>query len=149
MLACLLFTLHRIWTANYEVLSWKSLRRVELKSVAVLLLIISMTVMVAYDLTAAVIKYREGFWVDQVTAIIITRPREKYTPENRVLFPAISVMLNLSWTIQCTALFLMTALWNHMSKAMFNKPFMTSFEFKVYSVYSVFIFAVYPFLQIM
>ena len=104
--------------------------------------------MMIYNLIAAVIKYREGFWVDQVTGMIITRPREKYSEYDRMLFPAISVMMNLGWTIQCTGLFLMTALWNHLSKSMLSKPFMSSIEFKAYAAYSVINFAIYPFLQV-
>ena len=146
----LVFIVHRLAASGNlrGVFSWNTLRRVELKSVAVLLLLVSLVSMLVYDCVATYIKYREGFYVDQVTGLIITRPGEKYDERDRKLFPSIAVLQNLSMTLQCSAVFLMMALWNHMAKAMLNKQFMSSGEFKAYAIYSVVTLGLYPFLQI-
>ncbi|KAI3656494.1 hypothetical protein MP638_007425 [Amoeboaphelidium occidentale] len=131
-----------------SVLSVNNLKRIELKGIALLLIVLSNLIMAIYCFIGAFIKYREGYYVDPITGLIITRPREKYDEKNRVLFPSISVLLNLSWTLQTSGLFLVLSLWNHMSKAMLNKQFMASWEFKAYAIYSIFSMIVYPFLQI-
>jgi hypothetical protein len=148
-LLCLIFALRRIQTTDhFRSLGWKAFARVELKAVATLLLLLSLICMTVYDFMAAFIKYSEGFWVDPVTGLIITRPVGKYSDANRRLFPSVSVLLNLGWTLQCSALFLMMALWNHMSKAELSKKFMSSLEFKAYAIYSIVSLGLYPVLQV-
>ena len=104
--------------------------------------------MTVYDFIATFVKYSEGFWVDPVTGLIITRPVGKYSDGNRKLFPSSSVLMNLAWTLQCSSLFLMMALWNHMSKAELSKKFMSSLEFKAYAIYSIVSLGLYPVLQV-
>lgn len=143
------FIVRRIYvTDSFRCVSWRSLKRVELKSIAALLLFLSLLIIIVYNLIAAVIKYSEGYWVDPATGLIITRPLEKYSSNNRKTFPSISVLLNLSWTLQSSALFLVMALWNHMSKAMLSTKFMSSVEFKAYAVYSIISLGLYPVLQV-
>ncbi|KAI3651468.1 hypothetical protein MP228_003679 [Amoeboaphelidium protococcarum] len=143
------FILYRIKTNDgVRILSAKALKRIELKSVAIILLLLSLLVLVVYNLIAAVVKYRQGYYVDPVTGIIITRPLSEYNRQDQNIFPSISVLLNLSWTLQCASLFLLMALWNHMSKAELNKQFMSSFEFKAYAIYSMVSLSIYPFLQV-
>lgn len=77
------FILYRIKTNDgVRILSAKALKRIELKSVAIILLLLSLLVLVVYNLIAAVVKYRQGYYVDPVTGIIITRPLSEYNRQD-------------------------------------------------------------------
>lgn len=147
--AALLFIAWRLTsTGATRLFSWTALKRVELKLVTIILLLLSLILVIVYDCIAVTIKYREGYWVDPVTGLIMTRPLQRYDSRDMQLFPAIAVMRNLSWSMQCTALFMLMAMWNHMSKAITNRKFMSSIEFKAYAVYSILSLAAFPFLEL-
>lgn len=148
-IVALLFMIHRMSvTGAFRFFTWTSLKRVELKLVTILLLLISLILIIVYDCIAATIKYREGYWVDPVTGLIMTRPLQRYDSANMRLFPSIAVIMNLSWSMQSTAFFMLMAMWNHLSKAIINRKFMSSIEFKACALYSVISLGAFPFLQL-
>jgi len=128
----------------------------------------SLGIFLVYDVIGILIKYTEGFDIvfsngtefKSLASEInrtsdfnkelrcITKPSEEYDGVDKTRSIAIGVLLNVSWTIKGSGLFLLISNWNYLFAKLTKKHFMSSMEFKFYIAYSIFSFFLYPALQV-
>jgi len=143
----IIWMLHRVWEIDgFHVFRLQNFKKFRLKTVATGLLLLSISLFIIYDIVATTIKYREGFYVSADHGII-QKPSEYFTTEDKNLLYFTDVLLNLILTFKSSAEFLIIALWNFLSRALTNKSFMSSWEFKSYAAYSIMSLIAYPTVQ--
>eukprot|EP00475_Leptophrys_vorax_P042483 TRINITY_DN80070_c0_g1_i1.p1 TRINITY_DN80070_c0_g1~~TRINITY_DN80070_c0_g1_i1.p1 ORF type:complete len:355 (-),score=73.19 TRINITY_DN80070_c0_g1_i1:49-1113(-) len=113
-----------------------------MKGLSTILLLTSQVLMLCYDGVSTFFKYDEG--LSYVNYSILAKPATKYADPNKTLVEVANNLLNISWTLKSSALFLALASWNYAVCNMVNfKNFHKSFEFKSYVGYSLTSFVLY------
>jgi len=77
-----------------------------------------------------------------------TKPATDYNTKDAEESFGIGFLLNISWTLKGSALFLLMSNWNYLFAKLTDKQFMSSLEFKFYITYSIISFFLYPALQL-
>eukprot|EP01006_Ploeotia_vitrea_P042651 TRINITY_DN66648_c1_g1_i3.p1 TRINITY_DN66648_c1_g1~~TRINITY_DN66648_c1_g1_i3.p1 ORF type:complete len:478 (+),score=210.79 TRINITY_DN66648_c1_g1_i3:187-1620(+) len=134
---------------GFASIRWQHLRAFRLKTVATIMTFVSLVIMVAYDTIATIFKYDEGFYYDPDTGNIKTMPKTKYSQTNKDLLVPTDMLLNISWSLKNSAVFLLLAMYHHVARKECGRAqFASSWEFKCYSIYSIVSILLYPFLQL-
>jgi len=103
--------------------------------------------MLIYDGLVAYIKYAEGFSV--VNGVVLAAPSKIYSSQDQFNTDVANAILNLSWTLKSSSVFLALAVWNYAVCNMVNlKNFHKSLEFKTYTFWSLVSFVLYPILAV-
>jgi hypothetical protein len=127
--------------------SWDFRKSVKIKGVSVFLMIFSQLLMIIYDGLASYVKYQEGFAL--VYGTVLPTPFASYTAEDQLMTDVANTLLNISWSLKSSAMFLALAVWNYaVCKLMDFQNFQKSIEFKSYLFYSVVSFCLYPTLMV-
>lgn len=148
LVALVIFLLMEIYTVWYRdrfraICVHKSKHAI--KGAATIILLISQILMIAYDALAAYVKYIEGFSI--INGAVLPKPSSAYSLQNQKFIQAANSILNVSWALKTSALFLALAVWNFAVCNLVNlKHFGKSFEFRTYIVYSIISFTLYPIL---
>jgi len=172
----LIFMLYYIHHKNrFRCFEIRNFREKKLRSFIALFLILSLVIFLGYDINSAVLKYREGFEViypngtpfeglDDYNLSIpyvnytirhlnglncITKAATLYTTLDHSAELTISgVFLNFSWTLKSCGLFLLLSNWNHLFSRLTKKSIMSTWEFKIYIIYSIISFFLYFAMQL-
>ncbi|KAF8975858.1 hypothetical protein BGZ46_008782 [Entomortierella lignicola] len=132
---------------RFEALRLQRLLRFELRSVVTFLVLTAMPLMLAYDVVSTRIKYTEGFWINPLTQEIQERPAEAWSEPDQVHIEPLYYTLACALALENCAFFLLQSFWSYISKSVTKTSFMSSFEFKVNIVCSLFAMALYPTIQ--
>ncbi|KAF9170283.1 hypothetical protein BGX20_009171 [Mortierella sp. AD010] len=106
-----------------------------------------MPLMLAYDIGSARLKYVEGFWVNPSTGEIQSRPAQAWSSSDQVHVEPLYYILASALALENSVFFLLQSFWSYISKSVTKSSFMSSFEFKVNIVFSLFVMIVYPTIQ--
>jgi len=139
---------HFYRTERFESFYWANIQSFKPKTATAYLLMTSLVLMIVYDGIAAYIKYQEGFYVNPTTGIISQRPAAEYTRSYDVeLLTIADSVLNVSWSLKSSSLFMLIATFNHVSLSRFNIKFMSTTEFKICRLYSLVSILLYPIME--
>ncbi|KAI8096667.1 uncharacterized protein BX664DRAFT_324567 [Halteromyces radiatus] len=137
---------YSIWKSDgFQCLRLKKILSGELKSVLTVLMMLTMTAQVVWDLTFTYIKYNEGYMELNGQAII--KPYQYWSPQNQQLALAVNYIEAAAYSLQTSLYVMLQCFWNYLSNSVANKDFMGSFEFKFYIVWSILSMAMFPILQ--
>jgi hypothetical protein len=120
----------------------------KIKGFSVLLILTSQVLMIVYDGIASYVKYQEGFSI--INGNVLPSPASIYSSDNKLRTNIANIILNVSWSLKSSSMFLALAVWNFLvCKLMKYNDFHKSLEFKCYTFYSLLSFALYPTLMIL
>ncbi|CAG8604657.1 5170_t:CDS:2 [Cetraspora pellucida] len=115
--------IHRIWsTDRFKTLEWKRLKNIELKSFMTLLMFMMLPMQAILDATWTVMIYDEGY---------IPYPFDGTCPKDGDI-------------IRKGTLFLIQSFWSYMASKWGGKPFMNSWEFRIYIAWGLVSIIIFP-----
>jgi hypothetical protein len=119
----------------------------KIKGFATLLVLLSQSLMICYDGIAAYVKYTEKFYT--VNGNVLATPFTLYSADDKFLTFVANELLNVSWSLKSSSLFLALAVWNYAVCSMVNlKNFHKSTEFRSFAIVSFLSFCLYPTIMI-
>ncbi|KAF0406162.1 hypothetical protein F8M41_008884 [Gigaspora margarita] len=128
----------------------------ELKSVITLLVVVLIPLQVVVDGALAAMKYKEGYvlYVDNDNTSctnvtddsipVMPKPYECWSPNNLNIKLIVDYTQCVVYAFQTGALFLMQSFWSYMASQLAGKPFMNSWEFRIYIVWSLISAIIFP-----
>ncbi|KAG0324715.1 hypothetical protein BGZ99_001493 [Dissophora globulifera] len=100
-----------------------------------------------YDVGSARLKYIEGFWVNPLSKEVQSKPAQFWSPTDITHVEPLYYTLAMALAFENSAMFLLMAFWNYISKSVTKSSFMSSFEFKVNIVCSGLTIVIFPTVQ--
>ncbi|CAO3575932.1 unnamed protein product [Absidia cylindrospora] len=143
----LAYFFYSIWKSDgFQCLQPRKIFSGELKSVLTILMMLTMTTQVVWDITFTFIKYKEGYMVLENNETII-KPYQYWSPQNQQLALTANYVEAVAYSLQTSLYFMLQCFWNYLSNTVAKKDFMSSFEFKFYILWSALSMAMFPVLQ--
>jgi len=132
----LVWSIIHIYSADkFEALRWRIIKKKEVKSIMTILFLLSITLLLSYDVICTKIKYSEGFVVDPLTNNIISKPSQDWSPENKKLRRIANRILMLVYALENSAIFLLQNFWNYLANKFVNSKFITTWQFRINYVF--------------
>ena len=151
------WVLQQLYKADrFASLSPARLFKLNLKTLTMYMLLLSQLSIILYDILATSFKYEEGFYDDPVRGII-QQPSTRFSDVTKVKVAICGQLINLSFTMQSSGLFLLLAYINTFisstlkmqAKSAGNTGVMSQAETKIVMLYSASSIVVYPILTLL
>ncbi|CAI2166242.1 8253_t:CDS:2 [Funneliformis geosporum] len=129
---------------KFDALRWKVIKRKEVKSIMTILYLLSITLILTYDVICSKIKYSEGFILEPTKHIIIGKPREQWSPENKQLKRMAHLILMIFYAVENSAIFLLQNFWNFLANDIVRVKFITTWQFRINYAFIAITLIVFP-----
>ncbi|CAG8725706.1 20887_t:CDS:2, partial [Racocetra persica] len=153
-----LWFFHRIWsTDKFKTLEWKRLKNFELKSFMTLLMFIMLPMQAILDGVCTAVKYEEGLVpvsfagscsnhenIVSSNTLLVPKPYKCWSPTNLLLKSITDYAFCVIFAFQTGTLFLIQSFWSYMANQWGGKPFMNSWEFRIYIAWGLISIILFP-----
>lgn len=136
----LVFCLLRIYQVDrFRSLLTLNLRELQLKTLATLLLLLSLIVMLAYDTLGIYVKYHEGYDVKPTEGgsyTVKVKPLSLYTVGDKHRVEAANILLDLAWCSKSSAYFVMFSIFSEISQGLLHQTIIPIREVRIILAHS-------------
>ncbi|CAG8577122.1 3306_t:CDS:2 [Funneliformis caledonium] len=129
---------------KFEALRWKVIKRKEVKSIMTILYLISIVLILTYDVISSKIKYSEGFIFDPTKQRVIDKPQEQWSPENKQLRRMAHLILMIFYAVENSAIFLLQNFWNYLVNDIVRAKFITTWQFRINYAFIAIALIIFP-----
>ncbi|CAG8648738.1 3737_t:CDS:2, partial [Cetraspora pellucida] len=150
--------IHRIWsTDRFKTLEWKRLKNIELKSFMTLLMFMMLPMQAILDAIWTVMKYDEGYipypfdgtcpkdgGIIEEGTLLIPKPYQCWSSTHLDIKMIADYMFCIIFAFQTGTLFLIQSFWSYMASKWGGKPFMNSWEFRIYVAWGLISIIIFP-----